>query len=412
MRIWYIHPYAGGPGVGRYWRPYYFAIAWMQRGHQVDVILPSFHHLMDAEKVPPATHSDKQVNYRYLPSIRYKKNGFDRLISMFFFSLCIFPWGLYSATKNGRPDLILYSSPHPYGFLPAWLLARLLRARIFFEVRDLWPLSMVELAGVSPHHPLVAFTAGIERLAYQLADKVISLLPAAEAHMRDKGLSPGKFAYVPNGIHVDDTLPLQNAEHPLVLKVREARSRGEFVVVYAGAHGIPNMLQTLVHAAGRLSRAENSDVRFILIGQGDCKPDLVDLAKELKLSSMSFYEQLPRSVVLRVLREASAGYLSLRPQPLFRFGVSPNKLWDYMSQALPVIYACHSSTDPVMLTGCGVHADPANPVSIAGAISYLRSLSQEERTRMGLRGRELVLAEHNYDHLAAKILQLVVPERP
>src|SRR5690606_18186674 len=126
------------------------------------------------------------------------------MLSMLIFALMLLPFCLFQAFKRGRPDAIIYSSPHPFGVVSCWLAARLLGARFVFEVRDIWPLSLIELGGLKSGNPLVRVTGWIESFAYARADKVISLLPCAESHMTSKGLAAGKFLWVPNGVDSTD----------------------------------------------------------------------------------------------------------------------------------------------------------------------------------------------------------------
>jgi len=113
-----------------------------------------------------------------------------------------------------------------------------------------------------------------------------------------------------------------------------------------------------------------------------------------------------------LLREASAGYISLRPEPLFRFGVSPNKLFDYMLAALPVLFAVRAGNDPVAEAGCGISIDPGDPQAISAAIRRLAALTEEARQAMGERGRAYVLQRHGYRQLAQDYLRLLALEAP
>lgn len=405
MNVWYIHPYAGGPGVGRYWRPYYFSKFWNEAGHESLVISASYHHLLEPDE---ARYHDAQVNgarYAYVPTLKYSGNGLGRMLSMLLFSIMLLPFCILRALGSARPDVIIYSSPHPFGVVSAWLAARLLGARFVFEVRDIWPLSLVELGGLRKSNLMVRLTGWIERFAYKHANRVISLLPCAQTHMVEKGLAGGKFFWVPNGVDTaDDSSAPAGAEGPLVQRVRTLREQGCFVVVYAGAHGEPNALEGLVRSAGILEAAQ-VDVRILLVGKGERKSALMHYVQDTALRSVEFFDQQPKETVMAALKLASAGYISLKSQPIFRFGVSPNKLWDYMLMRLPVIFACKAGNDPVGDYGCGVVADPEDPESIAAAILHLQRLDDVEREAMGQRGYEAVLKDYAYEQLAHRVVR-------
>lgn len=404
MNVWYVHPYAGGPGVGRYWRPYYFSRLWNQAGHRSIIISAGYHHLLEPDEARSATIEVGGAEYVYVPTLRYLGNGFGRMLSMLVFALMLLPFCLFQAFKRGRPDAIIYSSPHPFGVVTCWLATRLLGARFVFEVRDIWPLSLIELGGLTSGNPLVRMTGWIERFAYVRADKVISLLPCAEPHMVSKGLAVGKFLWVPNGVDGTDIPIVESAENDFVRHVRSLKEQGTFVVIYAGAHGEPNALEGLVRSASILA-GRGANVRIILVGKGERKEQLKMIAAQDGSGLVEFFEQQPKEMVMAALKLASAGYISLKSEPIFRFGVSPNKLWDYMLVGLPVIFACKAGNDPVGDYACGVSADPDDAQSIAAAIAQLLPMSESERQAMGRRGHDAVLQHYTYDKLAQRVIQ-------
>jgi glycosyltransferase involved in cell wall biosynthesis len=404
MNVWYVHPYAGGPGVGRYWRPYYFSRLWNQAGHHSIIISAGYHHLLEPDEKRSATVEVGGAEYTYVPTLRYLGNGVGRMLSMLIFALMLLPFCLFQAFKRGRPDAIIYSSPHPFGVVSCWLAARLLGARFVFEVRDIWPLSLIELGGLKSGNPLVRVTGWIESFAYARADKVISLLPCAESHMTSKGLAAGKFLWVPNGVDSTDIPAAGAVENDFVRHVRALQEQGTFVVIYAGAHGEPNALEGLVRSA-RILAERGANARIILVGKGERKEQLKAIAAQDGSGLVEFFEQQPKEMVMAALKLASAGYISLKSEPIFRFGVSPNKLWDYMLVGLPVIFACKAGNDPVGDYACGVSADPDDPQSIAAAISQLLPMSESERQAMGRRGHDAVLQHYTYDKLAQRVIQ-------
>jgi glycosyltransferase involved in cell wall biosynthesis len=302
--------------------------------------------------------------------------------------------------------MVIASSPHPYAFLGARHLARRFGARCVFEVRDLWPLSLVELAGVRPSHPLVRATGWLEESAYRSADAVVSLLPCTLEHMRERGLAPERWHYIPNGIEPEQASGLPDSEPAQLARLWSAE--GRMVVAYAGALGRPNHVETLVRAMAMLP--PDSPAACIIVGRGEQQEDLRRLVEGLGLGErVRMFGQIPKAAVQRLLRECGAGYISLRPEPIFRFGVSPNKLFDYMQAALPVIFAVRGGNDPVAEAGCGVSADPGEPGAIAQAITRIAEAGPEQRRAMGERGRAYVLERHGYDRLARAYLQLAQP---
>ncbi|TCS01269.1 glycosyltransferase involved in cell wall biosynthesis [Rhizobium sp. BK418] len=317
------------------------------------------------------------------------------------------------AHRHGRPSVIIASSPHPYTFLSAWWLARKYKAKCVFEVRDIWPLSMVELGGVSAWHPMVLLTGRLERFAYRRSDAVVSLLPAAAPHMIARGLEPERFRYIPNGVDLSN-MPRSWTEEPeCVTLARFWRTQGYCVVVYAGALGRPNHVTTLIRAIIELRSKGYDKVRAIIVGRGEEKDELKSLITSNALEeTVALFGQVPKVDVQSLLADASIGYISLRPEPILRFGVSPNKLFDYMLAALPVIFAVRAGNDPVAEAGCGISVDPGDVPAIAAALRELSSLQDIDLAALGQNGKAYVERRHGYDQLAAAYRELLNPHGP
>lgn len=405
--IWYVHPYAGGPGVGRYDRPFYLAQHWQALGRRCVVLTAAQHHLLDT----PRAHGVEQiagVTYDFIDTPAYVGNGLGRLRNMAAFTLQLARQGDRLVRRHGHPAMIIASSPHPYAWLAVHHLARRFQARAVFEVRDLWPLSLVELAGVSPRHPLVRVTGWLESHAYRSADAVVSLLPNTLEHMRSLGLDPARWHFIPNGIE-DAPAPAASQGLACTILARQWRAEGRTVIVYAGALGRPNQVESLVQAMA-LQRDAGQQSAAVIVGRGERVEYLRQLVTQLRLDDrVAMFDQIPKKDVLSLLCEASAGYISLRPEPLFRFGVSPNKLFDYMLASLPVLFAVRAGNDPVAEAACGVSVDPGDPQAISAGITQLAMLTENARLAMGERGRTYVVQRHGYRQLAENYLRLLAP---
>jgi len=405
--IWYVHPYAGGPGIGRYDRPFHLSKHWNAEGVKSVVITPSFHHLLDAEFTRGKARFS-EVCYEFLACPTYQGNRLGRLVNMAWFAVMLIISTPRLVRRYGKPSLIIASSPHPYMFPSTHLLARLLGARSVFEVRDLWPLSLVELANLSPLNWLVKITGWIERFAYKRADYVVSLLPCTLEYMEKLGLDEGRWRYIPNGVEPEGNND-SSSDEACVNLAKSWQIEGRTVIVYAGALGVPNAVESLVEGLGRVPAQQRRKLGVIIVGRGERQAFIRKLISDCQLSeSAAVFEQVPKTTIQSLLKLATAGYISLRPQPLFRFGVSPNKLFDYMLASIPVIYAIKSGNDPVAEAGCGLSVDPANPGEIAGALMQLCSLSEAARAEMGARGRSYVLEKHRYKNLALEYIRLIV----
>ena len=240
MRILLINHYAGSPHHGMEYRPFYMGREWVRLGHQVTVVASSFAHVRTHQPEVRGWRGEESiegVDYVWLRTPRYEGNGAGRVFNMLVFALQLLRL-LFSLRKRYDPDVVIASSTYPLDVLPAFCLARLSKAKLIFEVHDLWPLSPIELGGFSRWHPFVMAMQVAEDFAYRHSDWVVSMLPCAEPYMRSRGLEERKFVYVPNGIEVPaEPETSEDIPHPHALAFRRMKEQGRFVVLYAGLTG-------------------------------------------------------------------------------------------------------------------------------------------------------------------------------
>jgi glycosyltransferase involved in cell wall biosynthesis len=176
---------------------------------------------------------------------------------------------------------------------------------------------------------------------------------------------------------------------------------GNFIVGYAGTHGVSNSLDTLLDAAAIM---RDEQVSFVLVGGGPEKVGLQRRAQEEKLRNVWFIDPVAKEQIPALLERFDLAYIAWQRHPLYRFGIAPNKLMDYMMAARPVLHAVEAGNDPVGEAGCGLTVAPENPPLSAKGIRSLLSLSADERRAMGLRGKEFVLDNHTYPILSERFL--------
>jgi len=405
MNILLINHYAGSPRHGMAYRPYYLAREWIHLGHQVRIVAASHSHLRSvapATSGPVTEESVDGIPYVWLRTPAYHGNGVRRALNMVAF---VGRLTRYATTlvQGKAPDVVIASSTYPLDNVPARRIARRWGARHVFEVHDLWPLSPIELGGMSPRHPFILLMQWAENYACRHAHKVISILPGTRPHLEAHGMPPERFFHVPNGISPAEwsaaRQPLPE-EHAHV--IQGLRSQDHFVLGYAGGHALSNALGPLVEAAAFLKHRR---IAIVLVGSGVQKPALVAAAQSYGLGNIFFLPPVLKACVPELLEAMDALYLGWQNKPIYRFGVSPNKVFDYMMAARPIIHSTGAGNDVVVEAGCGISVPPEEPAAIADAILQLAALPREERERMGQRGRDYVLRHHDYAVLARRFLE-------
>jgi len=407
MNILLINHYAGSPRHGMEYRPYYLAREWVRAGHDVTIVAASFSHLRRDPPSCTGTVCHEKIDgirYVWLPTPAYQGNGAGRVVNIFTFVARLYAYGRRLA-RQFKPQAVIASSTYPFDIYPASRIARVAGARLLFEVHDLWPLTLIELGGMSPRHPFIMLMQLAENRAYRTSEQVVSMLPKACSYMVEHGMAPGKFAYLPNGIVIEEwqedcaTLPEQ---HRTLLE--GLRGEGNFIVGYAGGHGVSNALDQLLEAASLL---KDKPVSLVMVGQGPEKAALQRRAATLQLSNMHFLPAVGKSAIPALLAATDALYIGWSRKPIYRFGICPNKLMDYMMAAKPVIHAVEAGNDLVSESGCGISVPPEDPHAIADAVIRLMGMSESERENLGALGRAYVLQHHDYRVLAQRFLELM-----
>ena len=409
MNILLINHYAGSPRDGMEYRPYYLAREWVRAGHRVQIVAAAYSHvrsrqptMLGASQVLDETIDG--IAYRWLPAPAYAGNGIGRVGNIWAFLSRL--WRDSKAlVREFKPDVVIASSTYPMDIWVARRIARLARAKLVYEVHDLWPASPIELSGMSPRHPFIRMCQKAENDAYRDADLVVSMLPKVAEHMQSHGLDLRKLHIVPNGVAMDEW---QGEPTPLaaVLATQLAalKAAGRTIVGYAGSHGLPNALDVLLDAAALLA---DTSMSFVLVGDGHEKARLAQRVRDEGLANVLMLPPIPKAQIPTLLAAFDIAYIGWQRVPIYRFGIAPNKLMDYMMAARPVLHSVEAGNDPVAEAGCGLTVAPESPAAVAEGLVALARETPEARAAMGARGRAFVVAHHSYRVLAQRFIDAV-----
>jgi glycosyltransferase involved in cell wall biosynthesis len=400
-RLWLINQFANTPALPGHTRQYEMAAGLVGYGWQVEVFASDFNLTQRRYRRLrfPRLWSSEQpagILWTWLWVSPYRHNNWQRQLNMLSFcihlAVRLLPAALLGRLTGHAPDVILASSPQlPAAFTCLWI-ARLSGIPFVLEVRDLWPQVLIDQGGKRPDSPMVRLLAWMERQLYRQARTVVVLANGAERYVRERGAHHTNW--LPNGPDLELFSP-----RPLPPK------RPTFTVLYAGAHGDANALDNVI-AAAQLLEQQQASVRFRFVGDGPEKQALIQKAKGL--TSVSFDNPIPKAEIPDLMAEADAILLSLRAVPLFRYGVSPNKLYDAYAIGRPVITtvagAINAEVDEKRL---GVTAEPGNPEALAQAILQLAATPRSERQAMAERAIQLAHTTYSRQRINAELNALL-----
>lgn len=368
-------------------------------GHKVSIIASPISYLTGKSRFARIPWSEKQTDGELITIIRayaypalHRSFAF-RVVSFFSFMVSSFLIGL----GVEHVDLVWGTSPPIFQGMTAWLISRLKRVPFLFEVRDLWPAFAIEV-GVLRNPILIRLSTWLERFLYRHADLVMVNSPGYVKHVQDRGAK--KVELVPNG--TDTSMFTPNVDGSIFRSSHQLSEK--FVVLYAGAHGLSNDLSVVLAAAQEL--LPQQDIVIVLLGDGKDKPALQAQALQESLHNVLFLPPIPKKEMPVALAAADACIAILKPLELYKT-TYPNKVFDYMAAAKPVILAIDGVIREVIeKAGAGIAVPPGDPHALSQAILQLARDPQLCHA-MGAQARTYVEAHFDRPALATKMMEII-----
>jgi glycosyltransferase involved in cell wall biosynthesis len=402
-RIWYISKYVstpsnGAPGA----RGFELMRELAAQGYEVTVFTATPNHLAETPSFQ-GTHLVEVVDgvrICWIKTIPFERaKSLRRVLSWIHFETSLL---MLRKRRFGRPDAIVASSLSLLSVLTGLVLRRRYGSRLVFEVRDIWPLTLVEEGGFGARHPLVRALAVIERLGYERADVIVGTMPNLGEHVTQVVGRPRPTHCIPMGVAertlaAPEALPTGYADSYL--------RHDRFTIGYAGTVGITNALEPFFSAA----RALENDPRFhfVLVGGGGLLTEYQ--LRHSHLSNLTFAPKVTRAEVPNALKECDLLYLSVHKSKVWDYGMSLNKLMDYMLAAKPVVASYDGFPSMINEADCGTFVPAGDVEALLTEIKRYAAMSVPERDQMGQRGRDWLLENRTYDILASHYLEILFP---
>jgi len=406
MKILLINHYAGSVYHGMEFRPYYMSREWVRMGHEVTVAAASFSHLRQKNietDVPVKEEFIDGIRYVWFKTPEYAGNGLGRIKNMLTFLSKLYRYeGVL--TENFVPDVVIASSTYPLDSYPANWIAKKYGAKFVFELHDLWPMSPMVLGNMSKWHPFIMTMQRAEDYWCRNADLVVSLLPDAYKHLVTRGMSMDKYVVIPNGVSPDEwegqkkDVPQEHMQY-----INELKENNNFIVGYVGGHAISCGLDMYLDVADKLREINN--IQFVFIGDGTEKKRLIEKAKKINLTNVTFLPPVAKQSIPNLLEMMDLLLICGSDTVLSIYGESANKIRDYMMAAKPVIHCTRNDNDIVSLSKCGFVFRHGEIEKIAKKIVELSKMPKGYILQIGEKGKSYILQKLTYKLLAAKFIE-------
>ncbi|CAH2032337.1 glycosyltransferase family 4 protein [Trichlorobacter ammonificans] len=380
MNIWYLSAHDQPKGQSA--RTYEFSLELLKRGHQVTMFTNSFCHWTHKELLGPGEKWRIEyfdgIRVVWLRTIHYDGNGVKRGANML-----SNVWRSLQVAKilPDQPDVVVGPSV-PLGTGWAALhIAHQKKAAFVFEVRDVWPIALVDDGGLSNKHPVYFAFRLLEKLLYRKANRISATMPFVFDHVAESGGDPDKVEWIPNGVSFERFSSYADYD---------GGKRRPLVAMYIGGFGNAHDVITIVKAAKILQERGVDDIYFVIIGSGPKKHECLRLAEESRLANVEFRAPIPKADIPKVQMESDILIAAVLDSPIYRFGLNLNKMFDYFASGRPVVFSGKAPNDPVAEAGAGYSIPPEQPEVMADVLMRLAALSPEERSLMGQRGSNYI----------------------
>ncbi|MBN1333177.1 MAG: glycosyltransferase family 4 protein [Synergistales bacterium] len=401
MKIWWLNHHARPPVVPGITRHYSLARELGKLGHSTMVVNSSFDHLgtmlpegpeFGASLEQPLLREFDGVDFLSIPTPGYEGNSsLGRIRNMHAFYRR--SMDILKTERYGKPDIVIGSVVHTWGAFAGYKLAKHFHVPFVYELRDLWPLTLVELGGLNRFHPLVLYFDHLDRIMVQEASLVITSAPLMKNYYKERWNIPEeKFLWITNGTDLEAFKKVrQNA--------REEKNTTKIEIYYTGSLGYANAVTDLVDVLIR-KKGHFDNIHFHLYGSGPLKEKLEKISEDSELN-LTIKDPVAKNQIPELLMKADVLFFSLKDSPIFRYGISPNKLADYHAAGKPILIVGNFAANPVIEAGSGISIPSFQ--DLPEALEKLSFAGSEELEDMGQKGFEYAVENYDWAQLAEKL---------
>lgn len=402
MKIWIISKYASSLDEGFESRIFALAKRFVKGGNYVAIISSDSNHFGNYPAYKNTYNFEKRekLNILIIRTFKYVyTSSIQRIISWIDFEIKLF----FAPLKTfDKPDIIVVSSLSLITILNGIRLKYKYRAKLIFEIRDIWPLTLIDEGGYNPLNPFVLILSVIEKYGYIKSDLIVGTMPNLGQHI-DNLLGPNnkKIVCVPFGF--DSYFYSSSIIDPEKFLNDHNIPKGKFIIGYAGSIGLANGLQAFIDCAKIM--VDDDRFAFTLLGDGDLKHDY--LKQTSGYNNIFFLPKVKREEVASYLALCNILYFSALNRRIWNYGWSPNKLIDYMISGKPILasYSGHQSMVNEAKSGFFIPSEDSLAIKIA--LEKIILINPEDLEKMGIDGKDWIVKNRNWDIVSERYLEIM-----
>lgn len=411
--IWIIDHYSSEPQYGGISRQYDFARELAGKGYCVVVFASAFSHFTHTyigENEVFINQAVSNVYYVYLRTSGYQSNnGIRRAENMVDFMFQVLRHESRIAAKYGKPDVVTGCSVHPLAWIAAYRIARKYDIRFCAEVRDFWPRIWVVAGEKKTTDPMVMFFHKVEKWAYKNADRIIYSMSRGDQYIcGELGIESKKTFMIGQPMDCERFDLNKEKIENLPQEIREFM-KDSFVCSFAGYYMTYEGVYVMLKAA-KILKDRNIPVKMVFVGSGQEKDGMLSYVESEQLDHVLICDRIPKEAVPALLgsSEVCMAHLEVKGhKEVYKYGVSKNKVNEYLYSGACTLYGFLYEDDAVALSGGGMMFKPYDATDLANKIEQVYLMPKEEREQFGINGRKYIKENYSVEVLADRLLEVL-----
>ncbi|MDU3086945.1 MAG: glycosyltransferase family 4 protein [Peptoniphilus harei] len=407
--IWFFHHYATPPTLTGLRRPYDFSKQLLKMGHKATVFASSYLHYSNEQLINNGDlfikDNSSGVPFIYVRTHSAIGNGLNRVINMFDFAKNLYRVAKKEAKLNGKPDVIIASSPHPLTMIVGNYLGRKLNVPCICEVRDLWPESLVEFGYLKKESLFGKLLYSGEKWIYKKADSLIFTMKGGINYIKDMGwedvVNPNKIYHINNGVDLrafEENIEKYKVNDDIFLDKKYKN------IIYSGSIRKVNNLDFILDVA-KILKNKDTNYRFLIYGNGNEVEKIKNRINEENINNVKYMGILDKQYVPSLLTKSYINLMHCKESPLHRYGISANKLFEYLASGRCIVQTLFSNYNLLEEYNCGLSVDKQSPENVA---TILLKLNENPGLVDELsRNTEKAAKEFDFKVLTDKLIEII-----
>ena len=402
-KVWLVSHYGMPPHLEVRIKTLRYAEILQERGYEVLLITASTVHNTDIDLIETKEKFVKRsygnLDYVHIKCSKYNGSGIKRIKNLLQFQRRF----QKVMKKFEKPDVIV-ADCNCINYKGILSFAEKYKIPFVTEVRDLWPLSIVEYKNISEKNPVIQYLYAQEKKMYRRSDAIVFSMEGGKKYIQEKkwdhAVDLNKVFSINNGLDVE----LQDEQRREYRLVDSDLTDSCFKVIYAGSIRTANSLDLLVQAAELLK--EKTNIKFLIYGDGDKREELERYCDEREISSVKFKGSIDKKYIPYVCAMANVNVISVKQTRISRYGVSWNKLFDYMNAGKPILSTAKVNYDLIEKYECGISLENQFPQTIAAAVLQIYEMPPEDYARMCDHAKQAA-KDFDYSYLTTKLEEVM-----